>query len=150
MFGVTEAAFDDVAVAVVDGVIADRSPTVRSSAAAVPALVGGFWDDGDDASAAQVLPDRSRGVGLVCADAIGSRAWSTRAATGDVEVRHQDREHRRITSLPGPDEHHQWQSVAVDELVDLAAQTAARPANSMIRRLGAEILVIRQVPLCPG
>lgn len=55
---------------------------------------------------------------------------------------------RAIVGLAGPDEHHQGSTAAVDEVMNLAGQTAARTANRMVRRLGEQILVIRPSPLC--
>lgn len=57
-------------------------------------------------------------------------------------------EHRVVTGLAGADEDHQGQTGAVDELVDLGAQTAAGTANAVVRRLDAGIVVIRPSPLC--
>jgi hypothetical protein len=50
--------------------------------------------------------------------------------------------------LAGTDEHHQWPSVPVDEMVNLAGETTARAANAVVRRLDGQIRVIRPSPLC--
>ena len=55
-----------------------------------------------------------------------------------------------VAGLAGADEDDQGQSSTVDELVDLGAQPAAGAANAVVRRLDAEILVIRPSPLCDG
>ena len=57
---------------------------------------------------------------------------------------------RGIVGLLGRDQHHQWSPEAVDKVVDLAGQPTARTANAVVRRLDAEILVIRPSPLCGG
>jgi hypothetical protein len=62
---------------------------------------------------------RARGVGLVGAHPLGTCPGTTGARPGDVQVRHQVREHRRVPSLAGPDEHDQRIAVPVNELVDL-------------------------------
>lgn len=50
--------------------------------------------------------------------------------------------------LAGADKHYQWPSVPVDEMVNLAGETAAGAANPVVRRLDAQIRVIRPSPLC--
>jgi hypothetical protein len=47
-------------------------------------------------------------------------------------------------------QHHQRAPGAIDKVVDLAGQPAARAANTVVRRLDAGILVIRPTPLCGG
>ena len=59
-------------------------------------------------------------------------------------------EHRGVVGLAGADQHHQRSSRAVDEVVDLAGQPAAGTANAVVRRLDAQIRVIRPSPLCGG
>jgi hypothetical protein len=54
-----EAAFDDVAVAVVNGVERRRAPAARTAAFAVSLLIDGFRDDRDDVAAPQVTADRA-------------------------------------------------------------------------------------------
>lgn len=123
MFVFVEAAFDDVATLVVLDVVAHGTATLRAAADAVPLLVGRLGDDGDDAAAAEVPADRARRVRLVATDPVWAGAGPARPASGDSEMVHQNREHRCVAGLTGPDEHDQRQSVAVDEVVDLRAQT---------------------------
>jgi len=52
--------------------------------------------------------------------------------------------------LPRPDEHDQGPAVAIDEVVDLCRESAAGAADRVIRGLGAQILVIPQIPLWSG
>lgn len=59
-------------------------------------------------------------------------------------------EHRVVAGLASTDEDHQGQPGTIDELVDLGAQPTAGAANAVVRRLDAEILVIRPSPLCGG
>lgn len=59
-------------------------------------------------------------------------------------------EDRIVTGLTGSHEDHQRPPGTVDELVDLGAQPATGTANAVVRRLGAEIPVIRPSPLCGG
>jgi hypothetical protein len=55
-----------------------------------------------------------------------------------------------VAGLAGAHKDHQGQPGAVDELVDLGAQSAAGAANAVVRRLDARILVIRPSPPCGG
>ncbi len=57
-------------------------------------------------------------------------------------------EYRVVTRLASTDQDHQRQTGAVDEVVDLGAQTAAGTSNAVVRRLDEEIVVIRPSPLC--
>jgi len=106
-------------------------------------LVGWLGDHRDDPAASEMLPDRTGRVRLVTARPVRSGARSARTASGDSEVIHQHREHRRIAALPGTDEDDQWKSATIDEVMDLRAQTASRPANRMVSRLRAPILATR-------
>ena len=105
--------------------------------------IQGFGDDSDNATATQMLPDRARRVRLVCAYLVRTRARSAGPAPVDTQMPHQDREHRRVTSLAGTDEDDQRESAPVDEVVDLRRQTTPGPAYSVVRRLLAQILVVR-------
>jgi len=138
-----EAAFDDVAALVVLRVVAHGATAAGAASFAVPSLIGGFGDHGDDAALAQVSADRAGRVRLVAAEPVRSRSGPARPAPGDFEVSHEHREHRRIARLPGPDEHDQRQPAAVDEVMDLRTQSAAGPADRMVRRFLAQILVTR-------
>jgi len=53
-----------------------------------------------------------------------------------------------IVAVAGRDQYHQRSPGAVDEVVDLAGQPATGTTNTVVRRLEAEILVIRPSPLC--
>jgi hypothetical protein len=65
-------------------------------------------------------------------------------------VREQMLKHRAVVRLTGADEHYQRASMTVDEVMDLAGQAAARAAQGVVRRLDAQIRVIRPSPLCGG
>lgn len=127
-------------------------------------LVLGLGDVGGDAPGAQVLADRARGVGLVAAECIRPGPWPPEAAA-DLQLLQQRQKHRRVAGLTGTQQHHQRQPTAVDELVDLRREPAARAAQGMIRRLwgrpvrlalrqalglGLLIRVVRSSPLCGG
>ena len=114
----------------------------------MPDLVGRFGDYCGDPAAAQVFADRSRGVRLVAPEPVRAGSWSTATIAGHTQVLQQDWQHGSIASLAGTDQHDQGQAGAVDELVDLGAQTASGTADSMVRGLCEQILVIRQIPLC--
>ncbi|AGP62390.1 hypothetical protein OEM_18730 [Mycobacterium intracellulare subsp. yongonense 05-1390] len=53
-----------------------------------------------------------------------------------------------VVGLPGRNQNHQRAPGAVDEVMDLAGPAAAGTANTVVKRLDAEILVIRPSPLC--
>ncbi len=120
-----EASFDDVAALVVLDVVADRAPASGAATPAVPLLIRRFGDHRDDPAFAQVGADRAGRVRLVSADPGGAGARPARPAPGDAEVIHQDREHRCVTCLTGTDEDDQRQTAAVDEVMDLRAQSAS-------------------------
>jgi hypothetical protein len=64
-------------------------------------------------------------------------------------MRHQVRKHRRVASLAGSYEDHQRAAVAVNQLVDLRRQPAARPAQGVISRLDQQVReVSTPPPLC--
>ena len=69
-------------------------------------------------------------------------------AAVDFQIPEQMLKHRAVMRLAGTDEHHKWPSVPVDEVVNLAGETAAGAANAVVRRLDAQIRVIRPSPLC--
>lgn len=150
LFGVAESAFDNVATSVVSSVECGWSPAPGAAPLAVANLVAGFGDHSDDAAPAEVSSDCPGRVCLVATDPVRSGTRTTSVFPLDAQVTHQDGKHWRIARVTRPDDHDQRQPAAIDELVDLRAQTAPRPANSMIRELGPQILVIRQVPLCPA
>ena len=100
----------------------------------MPLLILGLGDMGGDAPGAQVLADRARGVGLVAAECIRPGPWPPEAAA-DLQLLQQRQKHRRVAGLAGTQQHHQRQPTAVDELVDLRREPAARAAQGMIRRL---------------
>jgi hypothetical protein len=54
-----ESAFDHVATPVINRIECGRTATTRGSPLAVPLLVGGFWDDRDDAASTQMRTDRA-------------------------------------------------------------------------------------------
>lgn len=78
----------------------------------------------------------------------GSGAAS--AESGNPYCVHDDREHGRITALPGAKNHCQWSAFTVTGMVDLGAQTAPGAADGVVRRLSKQFLVIREFPLWRG
>jgi hypothetical protein len=89
----------------------------------------------------QVGADRARGVGLVGQNTVGPGARSPDAQAGE-----QWQHHRSIAGLPRGEQDDQRAATAVDRGVDLRAQPAARPAESVIARFvpaAARILVIQ-------
>ena len=84
------------------------------------------------------------------ARAIYRTAMAAAAAAADFQVSEQMLEHRPVVGLAGADEHHQRSSTTVDEVVNLAGQTASGAADAMVRRLDRQIRVIRPSPLCHG
>ena len=52
-----------------------------------------------------------------------------------------------VVGLAGRDQHYQRPSDTVDEVVNLAGQSAAGAADAVVRRLDAGIVVIRPSPL---
>lgn len=113
-------------------------------------LVEGLGDDGADAPLPQQRAVVARRVGLIGADPVWSSPRPPAAVTVDFQMREQMLEDGAVAGLAGPDEDDQGKSSAVDELVDLGAQPTARSANAVVRRLDAEIFVIRPSPLCGG
>lgn len=90
------------------------------------------------------------GVGLIAAESVRTRAWSATAAPIDFQVREQMLKHGAIVGLAATHEHNQGSSVAIDEVMNLARQSAAGAANAVVRRLAGQIRVIRPSPLCCG
>ena len=113
-------------------------------------LVAGFGDHRADAALPQQPAVVSAGVGLVGANPAGSGPGFPAAVAVDFQVPEPMLEDRTVAGLAGTDKDHQRQASAIDELVDLGAQPAARTANAVVRRLGPEIRVIRPSPLCGG
>lgn len=150
LLGDAESSFNNVAALVVLGVECWRSAAVGASTFSVADLIGRFGNDGDDPSSAQPLPGRSAGIGLISAQAIGPGAGPPRPASLNFEVGEQMLQDRSVACLAGAHEHHQRSSVAVDEVMDLAGQPAARATNAVVRRLVRQICVIRPSPLCHG
>lgn len=150
LLGEVETSFNDVAALVVFGVECWRSAAVGAATFAVADLIGRFGNDSDDPSSVQPLAGRSAGIGLISAQAIRPGAGPPRPAALNFEVSEQMLQDRSVTCLAGAHEHHQRTSVAVDEVMDLAGQSAARAANAVVRRLARQIRVIRPSPLCRG
>jgi hypothetical protein len=82
-------------------------------------LVSWFGDHRDDPPGPQIPPDRPRGVGLVGAKPVRSTPRPPEARPGDLQMRHQVREHRSIPGLAWPDEYDLWIAMTVDQLMDL-------------------------------
>lgn len=131
-----------------DGVESRRAASLGAVAPAVTYLVGRFGDDCADPALAQVGADGAGRVGLVPSDPVGAGPRASPARSGHAQMAHQDREHGRVASLAREDEDDQGQPV--HELVDLRAQTSARPADPVVAGLSKRIPVIRQVPVCRG
>jgi len=113
-------------------------------------LIGRFGDHRGDAASAQLGADGSTRVGLVGADQVRAGAWCTGAEADDFQMRQQMLKDWGVVGLAGRHQHHQWSSEAIDEVPDLAGQPAAGPANTVVRRLDARILVVRPSPPCGG
>ncbi|ANY10852.1 hypothetical protein AFB00_31165 (plasmid) [Pseudonocardia sp. HH130630-07] len=116
----------------------------------MPLLVSRLGNDRDDPALTQMPADRTRGVGLVCADPLRASPRTTGADPVDTQMTHQVQEHRGVAGLAGTDEYDQRTAVAVNELVDLRAEPAAGPTECVIVGLHAQILVVRSCPLCPA
>ena len=84
-------------------------------------LIRRLGDHGFDPAGTQVGADRPGGVRLVTPHPVGTGTRPSRTATSHPQVTHQDGEHRRVTGLPRPDQHHQGQATPIDEVVDLGA-----------------------------
>lgn len=145
-----ESALDDVAALVGLGVVGDRATTLGAAALAVGDLIIAFGDDGLDAAPAQQLAVGPGRVSLVTQRPVGPGAWPAPTQARYPQGVHHVLEHRGVPALPGPEQHHQRPHVPVAQVVDLRRQAAAGAADGVIRRLDAQIRVIRQVPLCPG
>lgn len=72
------------------------------------------------------------------------------AMTTNPQMGHQIRKDRRVIGLARAEEHDQWSTLTVNEVMDLRAQPAAGAANTVIRRLDRQIRVIRPSPQCRG
>ena len=113
-------------------------------------LIGWFGNYRGDTPAAQVHPDGAAGIGLVAAYPLRSCPCLSAAEWRHAQMGQQILEDRRVVGLARRDQHHQGAAGAVDEVVDLAGQPAAGTANSVVKRLDGQILVIRPSPLCGG
>src|SRR5699024_2705020 len=81
------------------------------------------------------------------------RAWPSAADTRYPDVAQDLLQHRTVVALPTGDHDHQWETTAVDSVMDLRRQPAAGTADAVTVRLDLikrQILVIRRSPLCPG
>ena len=67
--------------------------------------------------------------------------------TTDLKMSEQVFEDGSVMGLACADEHHQRPSAPIDEVMNLAGQPAAGAANTVVRRLDAQICVIRPSPL---
>ena len=115
---------------------------------AVGDLVRRLWDDCGYATTAQLVADGAAGVGLVSANSVWSCARPAAAGSMHPQLSQQLFEEGGIVGLSGGNQDHQRPASAVDEMVDLAGQAAARAAYRVVRRLDARIRVIRPTPLC--
>ncbi len=141
-----EVSFNHVTTRVVLGVEGRRPPAMRSAPFAVSDLVGGLRDHRADAATTQLRACRTTRIGLIAPDTVGAGPRSA----PHFEVGEQMLELGAVMGLSGRDQDYQWAPGAVDEVVDFAGPSAARAANAVVRRLDAQILVIRPSPLCGG
>ena len=147
---VVEAAFDDVASAVVDWIEYRWAAAVGPSAFAVSGLVGGFGDHGGDAAGSQVLADRSRGIRFVASNPVRACACSTATEPWDSQVAHQMGDHWCVAGLLRPDQHNHGPPMAVDGVMDLGGPATAGATDRVVRRLDPQIRVVRPSPCGPG
>lgn len=70
-------------------------------------------------------------------------AWPPRTRAGHPQRGQQRGQHPRVAALPRPEQDHQRAAVAVAQLVDLGRQAPAGAPQSVVRRLRAQILVVR-------
>lgn len=112
----------------------------------MPLLIRWFRNHGFDAASAQMAADRAGGIRLVTPERVRSRPRPAGLAF-DSQLRHQRQQHRRVAGLTGGDERGQREPVAIDKLMDLRREPAARAADAVIRRLERQIRVVRSSPL---
>jgi hypothetical protein len=108
-------------------------------------LVRGLGDRGPDPPPAQMRADRRAGAGLVAQHPPGPGPGPPPGPPRDPQPAHQRGEGQRVMPLPGAGHPGQRPATGVRQQVDLAGQTAARPAQRL------PVLVIRCRPLhAPG
>lgn len=113
-------------------------------------MVASFGNHRGDPAASQFGADRPIRVRLIAAHPLRVCPGWPAAVTVHAQMRQQMLEDWAVVGLTGGDQHHQGTARAVDEMVDLAGQSATRAANAVVRRLDVQILVIRPSPLCGG
>ena len=149
MLHAVEEAFDDVAVLVIVGVVADGPAARAATFLAVRGLVGLLGDDGLNVSRAEQGTMAARAVGLVRAEHVRCRARTTGAAPGDPQFPKQQRQHRAVARMARPHDQRQRSTLAINEGVGLGAQTTTRAADAVIVGFvpaDRRILVIRYRP----
>lgn len=115
--------------------------------AAVGDLVVAFGDRRCDASFAQPGPARFRRVALVGEHSLRPRPRSA-GASGDADLGERVDQHARVRRLPGRQHERQRPGSPIADQVVLGRQPTAGAADRVVRRLGAELLVVRPSPLC--
>src|SRR5690606_12502970 len=143
-----EAAFDDVATAVADALFVAEVDRPTGLVAAMGDLVVAFGDGRGDGVLPQPGPVRLRRVTLVGEHPVRPRPGPA-GAPGDADLGKRVNEHARVRRLSGREDEREGASFAVADQVILRRQPAAGAADRVIRRLRAELLVIRPSPLCP-
>jgi len=147
MLAAVEGTFDAVTAAVGVAVEADRAAAAGAAATAMGFLVIGLGDHAADPAGSQVGADRARGVGLVGQNTVGPGARSPERSPDAAGEEWQH--HRSTAGLARGEQDDQRAATAVDREVELRAQPAARPAESVIARFvsaAARILVTRPSP----
>jgi hypothetical protein len=140
----SEAAFDDVALAVDLPVEAGGPAAPGSAPVAVGNLVGSFGDGVRDATAAQVGADFPRAVALVGDDMVGAGARPTGTGARDVNGVQDVLEAGAVVGVAAGQDEAEWPAVPVGREVDLGAQSSTGPAEGVITRF-----VLVEGPLFP-
>lgn len=136
---VAEVTLDDDVASLVGLCVEGGRPTAAGTASApMSFLIVGFRDHRGDTAVAKMPADRTKGVGLVCADSVRPSPRSADRAT-HPKTGHQGPEHRGVTCLPRGQHHHHRRPVPIDQREDLGRQPAARPADRVVRRLRERI-----------
>ena len=150
MLNEAEAAFNNVAALVICGIKCWWAAAACATAFSVSDLIRRLGNHRGDAPPSQQGPSRSTRIGPVAADTVGTSTWPTGSTAIDFQMGKQMLEHRAVVGLARAHQYHQRTPGPVDEVVDLAGQSAAGAANPVVRRLYAQIRVIRPSPLCGG
>ena len=131
-----EGSLDDVAVPVGVFIEDGRASALRSFSLSGCNLVALLRDDSSDSAGAEHAPIHPTAVCLVCQDRVRPGAWPADVDPGNTDVVEDLFQHRAVVALPTRDHNRQRQPVAIDGVMDLGCQTAARAADTVARRLG--------------